>query len=445
MSSEVLLEHLFPYVLLAQSALLLVLLTFLIVLIFMLRGQGRGSESLLVRLEQVEEKLGQAMSTATADMAGRLERTKGDLRQETADRLSAGFNAIRDSVRAELEKGRGDQGRELTQARRETSETLGRSSRELQGKFDVLTEKLNAGLETVRSKVDERLALISDQVQKKLDQNIKEGFAQFEKVQEHLQAAEERLKEVGQVGESIRNLNLLLKLPHLRGKFGEQALERLLADFLPSHMYSLQSPLYQGDRSRPDAVIHLPDRNLPIDSKFPRERVLALFESDDPEAIRQARRELETTIKQQAASISKYIQPEQGTTDVALMFLPSETLWFEVVRNPGLSEHLNKQCIFPVSPNTLLLALHSISLSYKWYQVAKGFEKTTAELGKAQKSFDFFRRKFDDVGKQLDKAQESWQTASGHLSRYQSRVVGLTDEEPAEIEAKDATSPPVSD
>ena len=87
---------------------------------------------------------------------------------------------------------------------------------------------------------------ITEQVQTKLDQNIKEGFAHFEKVQQHLKAAEEQLREVGALGHSINDLNNLLKLPHLRGQFGEASLERLLADFLPAHMFAIQSAAGDG-------------------------------------------------------------------------------------------------------------------------------------------------------------------------------------------------------
>ena len=98
---------------------------------------------------------------------------------------------------------------------------------------------------------------ITEQVQVKLDQNIKEGFAQFEKVQQHLKAAEEQLREVGALGHSINDLNNLLKLPHLRGQFGEASLERLLADFLPAHMFALQASPGEGG-GRADAVIYFP-------------------------------------------------------------------------------------------------------------------------------------------------------------------------------------------
>ncbi len=127
--------------------------------------------------------------------------------------------------------------------------------------------------------MDAKLLAITDQVQLKLDQNIKEGFAQFEKVQQHLKAAEEQLREVGALGHSINDLNNMLKLrAHLRGQFGEASLERLLdRRFSAPPTCSKYSPSAGDGNGRADAVIQFPDRRLPIDAKFPREQVLALL------------------------------------------------------------------------------------------------------------------------------------------------------------------------
>jgi DNA recombination protein RmuC len=429
-----------------------------------LREQESRKDAAQDRIAQTQATLAELFQKASADMAQRLENTKGELQQKTSDQLTNGFQAIQDKVNSQLETGRREQAealakqtsgldeklarmsdtqsRGLSDSRQEMSKRLTESREEMAKSLDSLSGRVTQTLETLRTKVDERLLAISDQVQKKLDQNIKEGFSQFEKVQEHLKAAEERLKEVGQVGASIHDLNTLLKMPHLRGRFGEVTLERILADFLPVGMYELQGSITSGDRLRPDALILLPDHKLPIDSKFSRETVLALFESDDPVKIKEARANLEKVVKEQAADIAKYIKPEEGTTDLALMFLPSETLWYEVIRNTALSETLGKLRVFPVSPNTLMVVLHSIRLSHKWYEMAKGYEKTIQELGKAQKSFADFRGRFGDLGKQLEKTQDFYQKASAHLSRYQNRVTKITGEEPPEIEGPDLFSTP---
>ena len=384
--------------------------------------------------QNLQTALSGQFASATADMAQRLEQTKGDLRQQVADRLGDGFTDIRTTVEAQLLAGRREQAERLAEARTELTSSLALTTLQLKSEFDGLNQKTAQSLDSIRDRVDTRLLAITEQVQQKLDENIKEGFAQFEKVQQHLKAAEEQLREVGALGHSINDLNNLLKLPHLRGTFGEASLERLLADFLPAHMFEIQASLPEGG-GRPDAIIHFPDRRLPIDAKFPREQVLALFEGTDTTAVEEARHEFVRVMRAEARRVKAYIQPEHGTTDIALMYLPSETLYMEAVRNRELADWLNQQHVFPVSPNTLLMTLKTIALVHKWYEMAGRFEKSRLELTKAQKSFDFFQNQFENVGKNLNKAQEAFETAQRHLKTYRGRVTVLSGQEQLELDS----------
>lgn len=381
----------------------------------------------------LDVSISERLRSANADLAARLEGAKGDLRQEVADRLAKGFREIRESVDGQLSGGRREQAEHLLNSRAELTQSLARTTSELKTEFDGLNQRTAQSLEAIRDRVDSRLMEITQQVQDKLDQNIKEGFAQFEKVQQHLKAAEEQLREVGAIGHSINDLNNLLKLPHMRGQFGEASLERLLADFLPAHMFAFQASPGEGG-GRADAVIYFPDRRLPIDAKFPREQVLAIFECNDEAELESARTEFVRVMKTEAKRIKAYIQPENGTTDIALMYLPSETLYMEAVRNRDLADWLNQQHVFPVSPNTLLMTLQTIALVHKWYEVASRFEKSRLELNKAQKSFDHFQSQFENVGKSLNKAQEAFDTASKHLKTYRGRVSALSGQEQLELD-----------
>ena len=393
-----------------------------------------GLSQLTSNTEMLQRTLSSQFVSATADLAQRLEQTKGDLRQQVADRLLDGFSDIRTAVESQLQAGRKEQSERLAEARVELTGSLALTTSQLKSEFDNLNQNTVQSLDTIRDRVDAKLLAITDQVQQKLDQNIKEGFAQFEKVQQHLKAAEEQLREVGALGHSINDLNNLLKLPHLRGQFGEASLERLLSDFLPAHMFDMQASLPEGG-GRPDAIIHFPDRRLPIDAKFPREQVLALFESADEHEIEEARVEFVRVMKAEAKRIKAYIQPEHGTTDIALMYLPSETLYMEAVRNRELADWLNQQHVFPVSPNTLLMTLKTIALVHKWYEMAGRFEKSRMELAKAQKSFDFFQGQFENVGKSLSKAQEAFDKASTHLKTYRGRVSVLSGQEQLDLDS----------
>jgi DNA recombination protein RmuC len=199
-------------------------------------------------------------------------------------------------------------------------------------------------------------------------------------------------------------------------------------------MFEMQCSVNGGGRV--DAMINFPDRRLPIDAKFPREQVLAFFdENSKKEDLEAARDEFLRVMKTEAKRIRNYIQPEHGTTEIALMYLPSETLYMEAVRNRELADWLNQQHVFPVSPNTLLMTLHTIALVHKWYEVASRFEKSRQELAKAQKSFDHFQNQFENVGKSLGKAQEAFDKASTHLKTYRGRVSALSGQEQLELDA----------
>jgi DNA recombination protein RmuC len=414
------------------------LLLLALVLLLLQRRFGNSSQhEALTRLASQTEALQKALSSQflamNVDIAARLEQTKGDLRQRVSDRLEGGFGLIRGAVEEQMLAGRREQAERLAEARTELTSSLALTTSQLKTEFDHLNATTVQSLDSIRDRVDAKLMAITDQVQQKLDQNIKEGFAHFEKVQQHLKAAEEQLREVGALGHSINDLNNLLKLPHLRGTFGEASLERLLADFLPDHMFEIQTSLPDGG-GRPDAVINFPDRRLPIDAKFPREQVLALFESTVEAEIEDARHEFVRVMKAEAKRVKAYIQPENGTTDIALLYLPSETLYMEAIRNRELADWLNQQHVFPVSPNTLLMTLKTIALVHKWYEMAGRFEKSRVELAKAQKSFDFFQNQFDNVGKSLNKAQEAFETAQRHLKTYRGKVTVLSGQEQLELD-----------
>ena len=406
-------------------------------------SQSAGIKGLVDRSQALQQTLTQQFSAATADMATRLEQTKGDLRQQVSDRLADGFTEIRQAVENQMAAGRREQAERLGETRSELTNSLALTTTTLKSEFARLNQQTAESLESIRERVDAKLLAITEQVQNKLDQNLKEGFAQFEKVQLHLKAAEEQLRQVGVIGHSINDLNNLLKLPHLRGTFGEASLERLLSDFLPANMFEMQCSVNGGGRV--DAMINFPDRRLPIDAKFPREQVLAFFEESTEEQLEIARVEFVRVMKAEAKRIKAYIQPEHGTTEIALMYLPSETLYMEAVRNRDLADWLNQQHVFPVSPNTLLMTLQTIALVHKWYEVASKFEKSRQELAKAQKSFDHFQNQFENVGKSLDKAQEAFDKATTHLKTYRGRVSALSGQEQLELDKASSDVLPLID
>ncbi len=310
--------------------------------------------------------------------------------------------------------------------RSEISETMQGSRQELQSGLMQTTQLLEQKVAGLDQKLDVRLGNLTNQVGSKLEQNLKDGFVQFEKIQTHLRQAELQLLNLNTVGSSINELNNLLKLPHLRGNFGEAVLENLLSDLLPRDSFELQYRIVPNSTERVDAVIRYPGCVLPIDSKFPREQILPLFETNDPAQLEVARKNLSSVMKILAKSIKeKYIHTEHGTTEMALLFVPSETLYIEVIRNMTLNQDIARMKVFVVSPNTLSVTLHAISMARNYYEMAKGVEKTISEVKKAQQHFKNFEGRFEEVGTALNKAQAAFNTAATHLGRYESAVTRL--------------------
>ncbi len=352
-----------------------------------------------------------------------LQRPMLDMTERLTERVTRSSMEMRESVQDKLNKS-------FLETQDRLDRVLGTNRQELQSGLLRTTQALETKFQSLEQQVGLRLETIGKNVENKLNQNLKEGFAHFEKVQQHLQAAELKLASLSAVGQSITELNGLLKLPHLRGGFGEATLDRLLADFLPQSAYELQYAIEPGAAEKVDAIVRFARQVLPIDSKFPREQILPLFESSDPTVLETARKQLSSVIKEQARSIAKkYIRPDCGTSDMALMFLPSETIYFEVIRDGELFEALTKLKVFPVSPNTLSISLHSVAMAQEYYEMARGVEKTIEEVKKARLHFDRFEKRFEEVGKGLKKAQEAFDFAQTHLGKYENTVVRLIGEE----------------
>ncbi|HEY3346002.1 MAG TPA: DNA recombination protein RmuC [Nitrospirota bacterium] len=419
---------------------ILALLVVLIVLVVVLLSRSGAKDSAveLLRIESaiagLRQEFGDSLQKNSIVLSSQVTKSGADMRQDMTDRIAGGFKDIGARVEAQLLSNREEGARSMTAANEAVIKRLGEFGDRTEQRLAALEKKTGDSLELIRAKVDARLSEIGQQVQAKLDENIKEGFSHFEKVQEHLRKAETQLIGLSAVGTSINDLNNLLKLPHLRGGFGEASLELIISDVLPANLYERQAQITPGSTERVDILVNLPGASLPIDSKFPREQVLPLFEACDAVKLAEARLALSRLVKEQAKDISsKYIKPEHGTTDMALMFLPSETLYFEIVRDGELWSFLQARKVYPVSPNTLAVTLKGISIAHNFYLMAKGVETTIEDIRKAKKHFVHFEDKFEDVGKSIEKANEAYNKSKRHLSHYQSSVVRLTGDSPAEL------------
>lgn len=247
-----------------------------------------------------------------------------------------------------------------------------------------MQEVLKGSLSELSEHNREKLSEIQSEINKKLDTSLNERLdASFKTVGEQLNKLYTSLGELSRLEDDVTNLNRTLSNVKTRGIFGETQLESILADILPQNLYDKNVVTKKSVTANRDAVefaIKIPDKEasgeflyLPIDSKFPGDiygRIIASAENADTEGLNAAVKELEQFIKREARSIEeKYIDPP-GTTDFALMFLPTESLYAEVLRIPGLSEECQRRHhIVITGPSTLSALLSSLNIGFRYMAV----------------------------------------------------------------------------
>jgi DNA recombination protein RmuC len=219
-------------------------------------------------------------------------------------------------------------------------------------------------------------------------------------LQKNTQAMSERLdrtaeviagvkKEVGQmseIGRGMKDIEEFLRSPKLRGNIGEMVLKELLGQMLPKKSFNLQYAFRSGDIV--DAAIQTEAGLVPIDSKFPLENFRKMMSADNDRDKDLANRAFVNDVKKHLRSIStKYILPDEGTIDYALMYVPSEAVYYEIVNNPDLFDYASNQRILPVSPTTFYAYMKAILMSFEGQKVEKRARKILAVLGSMEKDY----------------------------------------------------------
>lgn len=174
-------------------------------------------------------------------------------------------------------------------------------------------------------------------------------------------------KEAGQfseIGRSMRDLQEYLRSPKLRGNIGEEVLNDLISQMFPKNSFFLQYSFKSGDKV--DAALKTDGGLLPIDSKFPLENFDRLIKANNKDEQERARSSFIGDVKKYIKTISeKYILPDEGTMDFALMYVPSEPVYYELVNLPEITNYAKKLRVYPVSPTTLYAHLQMILLSFE--------------------------------------------------------------------------------
>ena len=300
------------------------------------------------------------------------------------------------------------------------SEANARRLAEMRGTIESQLTQLQQGN---AAKLDEMRQTVDEKLQATLQARLGESFKQ---VAERLEQVHKGLGEMQSLAQGVGDLKHLLSNVKTRGMFGEAQLGALLEQVLAPEQYAAQVATRPGDKNRVDFAIRLPGRSddgapvwLPIDAKFPNEDYERLLEAQsraDAAAAELAARALEARIKLEAKSIAdKYLEPPH-TTDFAVMFLPTEGLYAEVLRRPGLMALLQREHrVTLAGPTTLMAMLNSLQMGFRTLALEKRSSEVWQVLGAVKTEFG----KFGDV---LSKVRSQTQTVLNTLDQAQTRT-----------------------
>ncbi len=239
-----------------------------------------------------------------------------------------------------------------------SQEVLMKWLQEMRGSLDKNTETLEKRLEATNKAINERL----DNAAKVIGMVGKE------------------VGQMSEIGRSMKDLQDFLRSPKLRGNIGEQVLKELLGQFLPKQSFHLQYRFRTGDVV--DAAIKTESGIIPIDSKFPLENFKEMIKAETEAEKKAYEKEFTRDVKKHIDAIAKkYILPEEGTIDYALMYIPSEPVYYEIMSNiPELSDYAQKRRVLPVSPATFYAYMRAILMSFEGKKIEERARTILASL-----------------------------------------------------------------
>lgn len=333
-------------------------------------------------------------------------------------------NAQIDAFAQQLVQLRGTLGDTLTQQLQALSEANARRLGEVRA---TLEAQLNQLQQSNATKLDEMRATVDEKLHKTLETRLAESF---QHVAQRLEQVHKGLGEMQSLAAGVGDLKHLLTNVKTRGMFGEAQLAALLEQVFTPEQYATQVATRPGSRNVVDFAIRLPGKGddgapvwLPIDAKFPNEDYERLLEAQrvaDPVAADAAAKALEARVRLEAKSIAeKYLEPPH-TTDFALLFLPTEGLYAEVLRRPGLVEALQREHrVTLAGPTTLLAMLNALQMGFRTLALEKRSSEVWQVLGAVKTEFG----KFGDV---LAKVKNQTQTVLNTLesAEVRSRAMG---------------------
>lgn len=279
------------------------------------------------------------------------------------------------------------------------------------------------------SQVNDRLNAMNQSLQeanKVIGQNLGASTGVFGNVQEQLGRLEETNRQICEISKDISGLQDLLKVPKLRGQIGETLLEGLLSQVLPGGYYQTQYRFKSSETV--DAVIKLANRLVPIDAKFSLENFQKFSQSQEEQEKNLYRRKFTQDVKNRIDEISeKYILPQEGTFDFALMYIPAENVYYEVIIKQDLFSYCMAKKVIPVSPNTFYAYLQVICLGLRGLKIEENAKEILENLSMLSNEINRFKEEFSLLGTHLTNANRKYEDSLKRLDKFSNKLEGIQD------------------
>lgn len=358
-------------------------------------------------------------------------------------------------LRDEMKANRDELGRNIRELRSELNQTLNFSIQQIQDtlhknllvinemqreKFEAMGKQQEALIKSTEKRLDDMRLMVEEKLQKTLNERIGQSF---EIVRTQLENVQRGLGEMKNLAQDVGGLKKVLSNVKTRGTFGEVQLGALLDQMLSPEQYEANVKTKKNATEFVEFAIKLPGKEdsnstvyLPIDAKFPKdvyEQYQEAYEAGDPALIDASSRQLEATIKKMAKDIhDKYVDPPH-TTDFAIMFLPFENIYAEVIRRTALVENLQKEFkIVVTGPTTLGAILNSLQMGFRTLAIQKRTSEVWNVLGAVKTEFGKFGGLLEKVRKNLLNAGDQLEEVMGKRTRAIERKLRQVEALPAE-------------
>ena len=367
--------------------------------------------------------------------------------------------SLQSFIRQEMKENREEMARNMRELRTEINQTLNLSTQQMQTtlhrnlmttnemqreKFEAMNRQQDVLVKSTEKRLDEMRLMVEEKLQKTLNERIGQSF---ELVRSQLENVQKGLGEMKNLAEDVGGLKKVLGNVKTRGTFGEIQLGALLEQMLSPDQYESNVKTRKNATEFVEFAIKLPGKDggkepvyLPIDAKFPKdvyEQYVDAYEAGDVSLMETTSKQLEITLKRMAKDIhDKYIEPPY-TTDFAILFLPFESIYAEVIRRTSLVETLQKDYkIIVTGPTTLGAILNSLQMGFRTLAIQKRTSEVWSVLGAVKTEFGKFGGMLEKVQKNLQSAGDQLEEVMGKRTRAIERKLRQVEALPAEESRK---------